>query len=257
MTEKPQKMNLSAVIIAKDEQENIGRCILSVKFCDEIVVIDDHSTDKTAQIAKKLGAQVITRDLMASFSDQRNFGLIKARGKWVIFVDADEVISDALRKEILTATNKKINYVSGYLFKRIDHVWNQKIKHGEVGDARFLRLAQRRAGKWHRRVHEHWHVIGQVREFKNPILHYPHQTLREFLTEVNDRSTLHALANKDEGKYANLAIIVFAPFFKFMYGYILRFGFLDGKAGFVIAMVMSLHSFLSWSKLWFIQQGTK
>jgi glycosyltransferase involved in cell wall biosynthesis len=247
-------INLSAVVITKNEQDNIVNCLKSLSFCDEVIVIDDLSTDNTVSLAKKLGATIYTRELTTSFSDQRNSGLSKAKGKWVLFIDADEIVSKNLQKEILSATKKEINYTSGYFFRRKDHVWGQVVSHGEVGDIRLLRLAKKGSGKWERQVHEYWHIIGDLKTFINPIEHYPHPTVENFLEEVNERSTLHALANKKEGKKSNLGVIFWYPIFKFIYGYIIKFGFLDGVAGFVIAVVMSLHSFLSWSKLWFMQK---
>ncbi len=247
--------NISAVIITKNEEQNIRNCINSLKFCDEIIVIDDYSKDKTPIIARTLGAKVFFRKLGNDFSSQRNFGLSKTKSRWVLFLDADEIVTAELQKEILQKLSKPVNYTSGYFFKRTDYIWKTEVKHGEVGDVRLLRLARRDAGKWDRYVHEHWHVIGMTEYMSQPIKHYPHPTVKEFLFEVNHRSTLHALANKMEGKKANLFIIIFYPVYKFIYGYILRGGFLDGMVGFVIAMIMSLHSFMSWSKLWFIQKN--
>ncbi len=247
--------NISAVVITRNEEQNIKNCLTGLKFCDEVIVIDDYSEDKTAAIAKQMGAKVLFRSLNEDFSGQRNFGLSKAKSKWVLFVDADEIITPELQKEILQKTGKQVNYTSGYFFKRTDYIWGTEVKHGEVGDVRLLRLAKRNAGRWDRFVHEHWHVIGNIEDMNNPIKHYPHPTVAEFLREVNHRSTLHALANKKEGKTSNLFIVVFYPLYKFIYGFFLRAGFLDGMVGFVVAVIMSLHSFLSWSKLWFMQKN--
>ncbi len=246
---------LSAVVIAKNEQANIINCLNSLKFCNEIIVIDDFSEDKTAQIARRLGAKVYIRDSNGDFSGQRNFGILKTNSKWILFVDADEIITKKLGQEIARETKKTVNYVSGYFFRRIDNIWGSVIKHGEVGDVRLLRLARRDAGKWQRTVHEYWHIIGETRVLTNPIMHYPHPTIAEFLREINQRSTMHALANKKESKRSSIVKIVFNPIFKFANGYLFKFGFLDGLAGFVIAMVMSLHSFLSWSKLWVMEKN--
>jgi len=94
-------MDLSAVILAKNEEENILQSIESVNFCDEIIVIDDYSKDKTTEIARNHGANVFRRRLNNDFASQRNFGLQKAKGEWVLFLDADERVSENLKKEIL------------------------------------------------------------------------------------------------------------------------------------------------------------
>ena len=101
-------MQLSAVIITKNEEGNIKRCIKGVSFCDEIIVIDDNSSDETTKIAKNLGAEVYQRSMGDSFSKQRNYALSKAGGKWILFVDADEVVSEGLRAEIIQAVNNPL-----------------------------------------------------------------------------------------------------------------------------------------------------
>lgn len=254
---KDNSIKVSAVIIARNEEDNMGGCIKTLDFCDEVVVVDDDSEDATATISRSLGATVYTRSLGGDFSKQRNFGLSKARYPWVFFVDADERITPSLKKEILSEVSKKVNYTSGYYFRRIDHMWGQMVSHGEVGALRILRLARKNSGKWVRQVHEHWAVIGAVKTFSNPIEHYPHPTVFEFLREVNQRSTLHALANKKEGKKATIVKVIFYPIFKFIDNWIVKMGLLDGNVGFVIAFMMSFHSFLSWSKLWLIQKEKK
>src|SRR3972149_11239736 len=121
---------ISAVVITKNEEKNIERCIKSLLWCSEIVVVDDYSDDKTVKLAKKLGAKVYQHSLDNDFSEQRNFGLLKAKGDWVLFVDADEVVSAKLQKEIIKSITQ--NKHVGFYIKRYD-VWMGKVlKHGEV-----------------------------------------------------------------------------------------------------------------------------
>lgn len=250
-------MNLSAVIITKNEEINIEECIKSLSFCDEIIVIDDYSTDNTVIIAKELGAKIFKRALNSDFAAQRNFGLQKAKYEWVLFVDADERVTEALASEITNYKLQITNDIAGYYFRRIDYMWGKFLTHGEVGTLKLIRLAKKGAGKWMRKVHEYWDVEGKKSELKNPLMHYPHPTLSEFLDELNIFSTLHAKANRQEGKRSTLVKIIVWPIVKFLQNYILRFGFLDGVAGFVLAVTMSLNSYLSWSKLWFYQKRQK
>lgn len=129
-------------------------------------------------------------------------------------------------------------------------MWGKELKHGETGNVKLLRLAKRDAGLWVRAIHEIWEIKGRVGELKNPLLHYPHQTLREFIADIDWMSTLHAEENKKEGKRSDLFKIIFYPKLKFIDSWILKLGFLDGTPGFIVAIMMSLHSFLAWSKLW-------
>lgn len=133
-------------------------------------------------------------------------------------------------------------------------MWGKQMKHGEFGNTKLLRLAKAGSGKWVRKVHEVWEVKGKVEELANPLLHYPHQTLREFIADVDWQSSLHAEANLKEGKRSNLFKIAAYPKLKFIKNWIFGLGFLDGTEGFVAALIMSFHSFLAWSKLWKMQK---
>jgi len=247
-------MNLSAVILTKNEEKNIADCIKCLDFCDEIIIVDDNSSDETPKLARELGATIYKRKLRKNFAAQRNYGLEKARGEWILFIDADERVSDKLKNEIMqTINNSSIDY-SGFYFKRMDYMWGKKLKHGETGNIRLLRLARRNAGSWQRLVHEVWKIDGRTGEFKNPLVHYPHPTLSEFIKSVDMMSTLHAKANLKEGKKSSLSKILIWPLGHFVYNFIFRLGFLDGLQGFMVALIMSFHSYLAWSKLWFLQR---
>jgi len=247
-------MNLSAVVLTKNEEGNLRDCLESLKFCDEVIVIDDGSTDKTVEIANQLGAKVYTRPLNGDFSAQRNFGLAKASGKWVLSIDADERVGEKLKGEILAEVGRDANPIVGYFVKRGDYLWGKKLKFGETASLSFLRLARKSGGEWERCVHEVWQVMGRTKTLTNPLSHYPHQTLREFIHDINFHSDLDVLAKKKEGKRASLFKIIFWPKGKFINNWIFRLGFLDGDRGFLLALLMSFHSFLSWSKLWIYQK---
>ena len=246
-------MNISCVIITKNEEENIKDCINSVSFADEVIVIDDYSTDKTIKIAKYLGAKVYFRKLDSDFSKQRNYGLKKAMGEWVIFLDADERVTKNLSREIVRAISRD-SIIDGFFIKRRDIMWGKQLKHGEVGGNKLLRLAKKSEGQWMRKVHETWKVRGETSILRNPLLHYPHPTLRDFIENVRYMSKLHAQANMSEGKRSSLFKIIVWPAGHFFYNFIVRLGFLDGIRGFIVASIMSFHSYLSWSTLWLIQK---
>lgn len=247
-------MNISAVVLTKNEERNIEECLETLGFCDEVVVVDDNSTDKTRTIAKKLGAKVYQRDLNGDFAAQRNFGMEKASGKWVLFIDADERVTAELAEEIKQKI--KVGEAMGFRVKRMDFIWGRELKHGETANLSFVRLGRRGAGKWKRRVHEYWDIKGRIGELKNPILHFPHPTIREFIHDINFMSTLHAKAKFEAGERSSLFKILFFPRAKFFKNWIMLGGFLDGAPGFLVALVMSFHSFLAWSKLWLLQKGT-
>jgi glycosyltransferase involved in cell wall biosynthesis len=251
-------MNLSVVVLTKNEEANLGQCLKGLGFAEEIIVIDDYSKDKTEEVARRYAAKVFKRHLGESFAAQRNFGLEKASGRWVLFVDPDERVGPNLGQEILEAV-KKIDTVGYYLVRR-ERLFGKFLKYGEFssrggfGNTRLLRLGRKGAGVWKRRVHEYWDLRGKNRQLKNPLLHYPHPTLKEFLNHINFFSSLHAQAIVEEGKRPTLIKIVVWPWGKFVYNMVFRLGFLDGMEGFVVGILMSFNSFLAWSKAWLNQR---
>ncbi len=244
---------ISAIILTKDEEENIGKCLESVKWCDEMIIVDDKSSDRTVEIAKKYKAAVYTNFLDNDFSAQRNFGLSKANNDWVLFVDSDELISDALAYEISNAINlgdQNLPGFNGYYLKRTDFLWGKQLRYGETGNIKFLRLAKKNCGFWEGAAHEKWKIKGRVGSLVNPLLHFPHRTLEEFLKEINFYTDLRAAdLYKKKAKVYWWTIIAY-PKTKFILNYFIRGGFLDGLPGLVFAIVMSFHSFLVRGKLW-------
>lgn len=245
---------ISAVILTKNEEKNIEACLTSIAWCDEKIIIDDHSEDKTVELAKKKGAKVFSRAMRGDFSDQRNFGLSKTSGDWVLFIDADERVSSALWYEIMQYTSESIEEYTGFYIKRLDTMWGKILRHGEMGNIVLLRLAKKGAGKWEGNVHERWNVQGKTTLLKNPLDHFPHNTVTEFLKEINFYTDLRAEELFKKKTSVNWLAIIVYPKAKFILNYFFRRGFLDGLPGFVVAMLMSFHSFLVRGKLWLLWQ---
>ena len=241
---------ISAVVLTRNEEEIIGLCLKSLSWVDDLVVVDDDSSDKTVSFAKELGARVFSHSLENNFSQQRNFALEKARGKWVLFVDADEQVTIELKEEILREIKK--DAFNGFLIKRNDFLWGREMKWGELKNIWLLRLGKKDKGTWQRRVHENWLVEGKIGKLKHPLLHHSHSSLTDLLTKINFYSTLHADCLSKEGKSGSCLKIFFYPSLKFVNNYFLKLGFLDGTRGLVINMIMSLHSFLAQGKLFLL-----
>lgn len=248
---------LTAVVLTKNEEDKIERCLKSLSFCDELVVVDDFSDDRTVEIARKMGAVVYQRNLKDDFASQRNFALSKSKGDWVFFVDADEIVTDKLRLEIISKINNPLLKEVGYFVRRSNYFLNRKLRHGETASVSLLRLGKKNSGIWKRNVHEYWDVEGKVGNLKNNLDHYFCDRLSDFIEKINFYSDIHAKANLEERKKSNIFKILLYPLFKFLDGFFLKRGFLDGLPGFVFAVFMSFHSFLSWSKLWLLQRGKK
>jgi len=248
-------MKLSAAILTKNSKGIIGALIDNLSFCDEVVVVDDFSEDGTDIVARQHDAKVLKRQLNGNFAKQRNYALDNCSGEWILFVDSDENVSEDLKKEILTAV--KSNTISGYQIKRSNQFLGKTLKYGEAGTVKLIRLARKNSGKWERNVHEYWNVKGKIGKLKECLNHNPYQSLGEFIEKINTYSSMHAKANFKEGKKSSILKIAFYPGMKFLSNYIFKKGFLDGIHGFVFALLMSIHSFLAWSKLWIMQTKIK
>lgn len=245
---------ISVIVLTKNEEKNIIDCIESLLSFDEIIIIDDYSTDRTWEIVKKLSAENLwikcfKRELNQDFSAQRKFGIEKSKNDWIFFVDADERVSKELVSEIDDVFELGEDY-SGFLIKRTDFMWGKKLSHGETGNIRLLRLFNKHQGKLVGKVHESWQSTKLVGRLLNPILHYPHPTISAFLSEINFYTDLRAQELFEAKKKAGFMSIIFYPKAKFIKNYFIKLGFLDGLPGLIHAILMSFHSFLVRGKLW-------
>lgn len=237
---------ITAIILAKNEEENISGCIKALSFCDEVIVIDDYSSDKTRKLSLELGASVYKRHLNSNFSKQRNFGLTKAKNDWVLFIDADERVSASLAQEI-----QELSFdCEGYLVKRNTVFLGKKMKGGEWSGIPLLRLAKKGFGKWSREVHEEWIVNGKTKTLASPLLHYSPTSLSKLLSSMSIYAPAHSSARKKEGKEVYFWQIAVFPIAKFLMNYFVKRAIVDGTHGFVFSVFMSLHSFLSLSIQW-------
>jgi glycosyltransferase involved in cell wall biosynthesis len=241
-------MKISFVVLSRNEQKNIARCLSSIKnLADEILVIDELSTDKTCEIAEGFGARIIKHKNSPDFAGARNMGMEKTRNAWVFFVDSDEVLMGEMEKL------REIGGKESFRICRTDVMWGKEIKHGENGAWNEIRFVKKSSGKWVGKVHEVFetsHEIGQLENVK--FMHYPHQTIGEFLSEINKYSEIRAQELLAQGVKSSVWQIILFPFGKFMLDYVLLLGFLDGTPGFVIAVMMSFYSFLVRSKLYIL-----
>ncbi|OGM74688.1 hypothetical protein A2382_01150 [Candidatus Woesebacteria bacterium RIFOXYB1_FULL_38_16] len=240
-------VNITGVVLSQNEEKQIKKCLESITWCDEVIVIDDYSNDNTQKIAEGLGARVFKRKLGGDFSGQRNFALRQARHDWVLFVDADEIVSDELKREIIKVYAK--TRLDGFYIKRI-MVFNGKVLcGGEWSNQWILRLARRESGKWIRAVHEFWE-IENTGKLGSVIYHEVNDALSLWIQKIGSYAKVHAQENRAQAKKANLRKLVLFPILKFFHNFIFLRGFRDGTTGFVLSVMMSLHSFLAWSSLY-------
>lgn len=240
---------ISAIILTRNSGDHINHTLESLLWCDELLVIDDYSSDKTREIAGSFKATVFVRHLNNDFAAQRNFALSKAKGDWILFVDSDEVVSGELASEI----KKSISIdCAGFYIKRSDWMFGKQLMFGETGRTKLLRLARKGTGIWTRTVHEVWNVQGIVGTLEHPLYHYPHPNVAQFVSEINLYSTLNARYLYAQGIKVPWWHILAYPAAKFFIDYFWFMGFRDGTAGAVVALMMSMHSFLTRAKLWIL-----
>lgn len=185
--------------------------------------------------------EIITlkKNNITDFAEARNKLLLKAKSNWVLFLDSDETLSPELKEEI---KNLNPGIYGGFYIKRKNYFLGQY-----VGTDKIIRLIKKGFGKWKRQVHETYHLAGDTEAgcLKNCLIHNTAGNLYDYLSKINNYSTLHALANKKEGKKATLFKIVFYPVFKFVQTFV--------KSGHVVfSLMQAFHSFLSWTKLYFL-----
>ncbi len=243
--------SLTAVMIAHNESANLEGWSKSLDWCDHKLLIDDNSTDDTVQMAKKLGITVVSHALSGDFAAQRNFALQQVTTDWVFFVDGDERVSEAMKKEIQEKLQTH-HETLGYSMRRIDHLFGKTLHHGDMGNVALLRLGRKDAGEWSGKVHEVWNMRDKTESLDHALEHYPHPTLNDFLSEINHYSTLRAEELYAQKVQTNYFYIIAYPAGKFLQDYFLKGGYQDGEVGLIVAILMSFHSFLVRGKLWLL-----
>jgi len=247
---QPLQNRLSACVICHNEERNIKRCLESLHaWVHEIIVVDSMSTDGTVEIARTYTDRIFQRP-WPGYPAQKNFALSKAETDWVLSLDADEMVSGALRDEISTEIAKS-DALDGYRIPRRSFYQGRWINHSGYYPDRQLRLFRREKGRWvGGRVHERMAVEGRVGDLKQDLFHYPYGgRISGQLGTVNSFSTLLAKDMADRGKRFHLMHLFSRPFFKFLEVYVLKRGFMDGLPGLIIAVSDAYAMFVRYVKL--------
>lgn len=244
-------LKLSGVIITYNEERNIERCLKSLMgVVDEIIVVDSYSTDKTKAICQKFNVIFIEQKFLG-YVEQKNFSLKQANYNHIVSLDADEVLSETLKKSIIDL--KKHWEFDGYYCNRLNNFCGQWIKYSDWYPNKKIRVFDRTKVFWD------GHLVHESISFKNEsskigylegdIFHYTYQTYSEFNLKTEQFSTLSAQSYFELGKKAPVWKIVCNPIWAFFKAYFLRLGFLDGFNGFIICVQTANITFLKYSKL--------
>ena len=242
----------TATIITLNESRNIAKCIQSVAFFDEILVIDSGSNDDTVSLATAAGATVLTNP-WPGYGRQKQFAIEHARNDWVFSIDADERVSEKLKNSIVQLFRNQPD-CEGYTINRCNHFMGRPLRHGEGYPDWCLRLFNKsRAGWTQDPVHEHVVIQGKVGRIDGDLNHYSEESLSEYIEKQNNYTTLQARQMWEMGRTASLSKLMTSPLLRFFKFYFLRRGFLDGVPGLVHILIGCFNSFSKYAKLREIQ----
>jgi len=240
---------VSVAIITKNEGQTIGDCLRSVRWADEIVVVDNDSTDQTRQICQDFRARVYLEE-WKGFSRQKNSAVEKTQNDWILSLDADERVSPDLHEEIKQALGEHSPPYDGYFIPRKNFFLGRWIRHCGWYPDYTLRLFRKSRGRFQERaVHERVEVQGKVGYLQHPLEHETYRSLGDFFERMDRYSTLAAQEMQREGRPYRISDLLFRPFLTFLQMYLLRAGFLEGYPGFLLSVLYSIYTFAKYSKL--------
>lgn len=249
-------MKITATIITFNEERNIARVIESLRCCDEILVLDSGSNDRTAEIANRLGARVEEAS-WHGYAAQKNIAADLATNDWILSLDADESLSEALEAEIWQIKKTGPTF-DGYTVPRLAQYLGRWILHSGWYPDRKIRLFDRRKAKWVGEfVHESVVVQGRVGHLQSNLLHFTCNSLSEHLKSIDGYTTLAAQEIVARGKFPGMAELLLDPPWTFFQTYFLKLGFLDGAEGLAIAYMAAFYNFVKYSKARLMSPGRK
>ncbi len=248
---------VSAFVVCYNEERNIRRCLESIKWCDEIVVVDSGSTDRTLEIVKEYTDRVYYRK-WTGHSEQKQYALGLCKCDWVLNIDSDEEVSTELKArllKILSEGPERLNAVAGYNICRMVHFLNRWWDHGGWFPEYRLRFFQRARTRWGGvNPHEKALVSGKIRKLSEPIYHFTYSNISHQIDTLNKHSSLSASCLFKEGKRCRMHNIIFNPLFRFFKFYVMKQGFREGVPGFIVAGVEASYTLFKYIKLWELER---
>jgi glycosyltransferase involved in cell wall biosynthesis len=240
-------MKLSATLVTLNEERNIARAIESLRFADEILVVDSGSTDRTREVAARLGARVI-EEPWRGYAAQKNFAAQSAAHDWILSLDADEAVNEELEGEILSLKQNEPTF-RAYSMPRLAQYCGRWIRHGGWYPDRKIRLYHRGFGEWTGSyVHESVRTKGTAGELNGHLLHFTCGSIAEHVRTVDKYTTLAARELAERGVAIPMRRLMIDPAWTIFRTYVLRRGFLDGPQGVAIAWMAGFYTFLKYAK---------
>lgn len=249
---------ITGLVITKNEENNIASVIENLSFVDELIIVDSFSTDKTAEMARAFPHVIFKQRTFDNFSAQRNFALDVASNEWILFLDADERITEGLKKEILTTVAQE-NTHSAYFFYRKFYFENKPLHFSGWQTDKNIRLFKKSKARYiaDRLVHEILKVEGSTGIFKNKLIHYSYHDFESYKAKMQHYARLKAVELFQKNVRPNAFHFVVKPVYKFLYTYLIRLGILDGKKGIIICYLNALGVYWRYPELKKLHQQKK
>lgn len=247
-----QLQKLSVLIITLNEEVNIRRCLESVKWADEIIVMDSESNDQTLKIVQEYTDKIYIQKWQG-FAATKNDGIQKTKGQWILFIDADEEVTPELKDEIQKSIES--DDYNGFFIPRKANFLGRWINHSGWYPGYVLRLVKRNFAHFQEKnVHEYLDVPSKTGKLKTPILHYTDPNIHHYFNKLNRYTCLAAEELISKNKKFHLLDLFFRPLHITFKMYILKLGFLDGFQGFLLAVFSGYYVFIKYAKLWELQK---
>jgi len=245
---KTGRLKLSVVIITLNVEHSLSRCLQSVKFANEIIVVDSGSTDKTCAIAQEFGARVIHQDWLG-YGGQKQFAVDRASHDWVLCLDADEWLSTELSDSILATMDDPQH--KAYEFARCNRFLGSWLRHGEGYPDYNLRFYHRKYAAWTQDpVHEHVETEVEVGRLSGDLMHESEEGLESYLQKQNRYTSLQAQVLFEQGKKFSMMKMLLSPLFRFIKFYLIRRGWRDGVPGLIHISIGCFNTYMKNAKLW-------
>jgi len=246
----PSRPRISAVITTFNEETNVADCLESLLWCDEVVVVDSFSTDRTPEIVRTYeGVRFLQRQYMGSAS-QKNWAMDQTQFEWILIFDADERCTPELQAEI-TALLASRPQTDAYTIKRRVYFMDRVIRFSGWQHDRVVRLVRQGAGRYpNKRVHADMQTRGPALVLKNPMLHFMIQSFQQYLPRIVTYGYWGAAQGWKTGRRSGVTEVFGRPVWRFLRMYVFQFGFLDGMAGLVFCMLQAFGTYLKWAVLW-------
>ena len=243
---------LSVVVITLNEEEKLEKCLDPVKWADELIVVDSFSTDGTLDIARRY-TEMIFQNKWEGFASQRTFGMEHATGDWILFLDADEYVTEPLNQRIQEILKTGSEF-DGFKIHRVENFLGFPIRHGTLNPSYQPRFLRHNRGFWTGGAHAHFEVEGEMGLIHEDLYHDCHNSISDFITRIDSYTTVDARERQATGQRVGRLRILLSPLGMAWKCLIVKKGYKDGFPGLLFSLCMGIYSFMRLVKVWQMNQ---